>query len=103
MPPIRHAIIALGALDKTMDITQRTSDPTLLDFREKCLESAAHHQFALQQYGKAIAQMRNNLSAQKQDYRTALILCLLTICFEALNGDMQSALEQIRSGLRLIK
>jgi hypothetical protein len=48
-------------------------------------------------------QMRSNLSARKQDYRAALILCLLTICLEALNGDMQSALEQIRNGLKLIK
>lgn len=103
MPPIRHAIIALGALDKTLDITQRTDGLGSPDLRQKVLESAAHHRFALQQYGKAIAQMRKILSALKQDYRAALILCLLTICFEALNGDMQSALEQIRNGLKLIK
>jgi hypothetical protein len=103
MPPIRHATIALDALDKTLEITQRTDNLSSPDLRAKCLESAAHHRFALQQYGKAITQMRNNLSAKKQDYRAALILCLLTICFEALNGDMQAALEQIRNGLKLIK
>jgi hypothetical protein len=103
MPTIRRAIIALGALDKTLDITHRTDDLRSPDIREKVLKSAAHHRFVLQQYGKAIAQMRKILSAQKRDYRAALILCLLTICFEALNSDMQSALEQIRNGLKLIK
>jgi hypothetical protein len=103
MPPIRHAIIALGALDKTLDMTQRTDDLGSPDHREKGLESATHHRFVLQQYGKAIAQMRSSLFTQNQDYRAALILCILTICFEALNGDIQSALEQIRNGLKLIR
>lgn len=103
MPSIRHAIIALGALDKTLDITQRTDGLRSPDLREKGFESAAHHRFALQQYGKAITQMRKSLSTPKQDYKAALILCLSTICFEALNGDMQSALDQIRNGLKLIK
>jgi hypothetical protein len=103
MPAIRHAIIAIGALDKTLDIIQDKNVVPSPNLQQKAFESATHHRFALQQYGKSIKQMRSNFSTRNQDYRTALILCLLTICFEALNGDMQSALEQIRNGLKLIK
>ncbi len=62
-----------------------------------------HHRFALQQYGRAIRRMKESLTTGGKDYRTAVIVCLLTICFEALNGDMQSALAQVRNGLKLIK
>lgn len=32
-----------------------------------------------------------------------MITCMLTVVFESLHGDMQSAVAQVRSGLKLIK
>jgi hypothetical protein len=66
MPPIRHAIIALGTLDKTLDTTERTTGLSPSSFRERGVEGSAHHRFALQQYGKTIMKMRNSLSAQNR-------------------------------------
>ncbi|KAE9380951.1 hypothetical protein N431DRAFT_433139 [Stipitochalara longipes BDJ] len=85
-PSIRHAVIALGALDLNKSTGQKS-----------------HHEFALRQYSKAIKHMERSLSLGTRDIRSALILCLLTICFETWNGDAQSALAQVRLGLRLIQ
>ncbi|PMD30985.1 hypothetical protein L207DRAFT_196272 [Hyaloscypha variabilis F] len=85
-PSIRHAVIALGALHLT-EITG-----------QKC-----HHEFALRQYSKAIKHMERSLSLGTRNIRSALIPCLLTICFETWNGDAQSALAQAWLGLRLIQ
>lgn len=100
--PIRHAVIAIGALDKTLDATPSEKNMPYSLIQSRISEGLTHHQFALQQYGKAIKQMKEVLSTGTQDYRNALFLCLLTVCFEALNGDMQSAVTQIRSGLKII-
>lgn len=102
-PPIRHAIIAIGALDRTLDTTRRVKSVCHAGGKDCDSESAQHHQFALHQYGKAIKRMKDLLATGTQDFRKALILCLLTVCFEALNGDMQLAMAQIRNGLKLIK
>jgi hypothetical protein len=102
-PPIRHAIIAIGALDKTLDATQSEKTMQYSIIQSRISEGLTHHQFALQQYGIAIKRMKELLSAGIQDYRNALFLCLLTVCFEALNGDMQSAVTQIRNGLKIIR
>lgn len=85
-PSIRHAVIAIGALDLTKDTNQKS-----------------HHEFALRQYSKAIKHMERSLSLGTRDLRSALILCLLTICFESWNGDISSALTQVRIGLKLIQ
>jgi hypothetical protein len=85
-PSIRHAVIALGALDLTNSTTNHK-----------------HHEFALRQYSKAIKHMQESLSQGNRDLRSAIILCLLTICFESWNGNIQSAVAQVRIGLKLIQ
>jgi hypothetical protein len=47
--------------------------------------------------------MGNFLAGGGQDFRKALMLCLLTICFESLHGDMKSAQAQIHNRLQLIR
>lgn len=47
--------------------------------------------------------MKRSLALGTRDIRSALILCLLTICFESWNGDIQSAVTQVRIGLKLIQ
>ena len=37
------------------------------------------------------------------DMRAALISCVLTACFESLHGDMNSAISQVRNGLKVIR
>lgn len=106
-PAIRACVVAIGALDQTLDSVQRglaekawrAQDSS----KEKIHEGKTHHEFALRQYGRAIRELKQSLSANRSDMRSALIACMLTVCFEALNGDMQSAITQVRNGRKLIR
>src|ERR1700716_1350901 len=66
-PSIRHAVVAIAALDFTLESAK--------DFtrRGKKDDADFHHQFALLQYSKAIRRMRDAASKGKQDLRTTLI------------------------------
>lgn len=66
------------------------------------VQTKLYHQFALQQYSKALLEMRAVMSESSQDIRTALINCIIVICFETFYGNHDSALGQLRAGLRLI-
>ena len=101
--PIRHAVIAIGALHQTFDTVQKQNFIDSSQLGEQQLEGSTHHQFALQRYGKAIREMGESLSSNRQDVRSALIFCLLTVCFEAWNGNIQTALAQIHHGVKLIE
>jgi len=96
---VRHAVIGIGALDRTMDTL-----PCKKFLATRGLtEGSRHHQFALKEYGKAIRQMSEALARGRKDIRTALIVCLLTIVFESFNGEIPTAMLQVRNGLNLIK
>jgi len=73
------------------------------DYRRRFQEMISHWLLILTQYRKAIKPMEDSLSLGAQDIRTALIVCLLTVCFKSLNGDIQSAMAQVRSGIKLLK
>ena len=113
-PAIRHAAIAISALSKTREATQDGNHnaanwmkagrlPECEQSREKALEARAHHQYALEQYGKAIARMRNDIAQGEQSLRVTLISCIIIVCFEALHGNHESATMQLHHGIRLIQ
>jgi len=79
-PCIRYAIVALGALDKT---SEKAEDFKLLSFENRKEELTQHHQQALEQYSRAIKDMRTAASSGRQDIRTTLLTCLVILCFEA--------------------
>jgi hypothetical protein len=97
---LKHGIIALGALDKTAGMT--------LNFNKLSLDNVAdstraneHHQFALEEYIKAVADMRKGNTLK--DVRVTLLSILLIFCFEAWNGNMEMAVRQIQNGVRIIR
>jgi hypothetical protein len=96
-PSIRHAVVAIAALDFTLESAK--------DFtrRGKKDDADFHHQFALLQYSKAIRRMRDAASKGKQDLRTTLITCFAIVCFETFHGNHESALAQVKTGLELIE
>ena len=94
---IRRAIIAIGALEMTAETAYASHHIVPLAVLDQ------HHQFAIQQYGKSIKQMRAAISQQNQTLRTTLLTCLLIICFESLHGNHESSLAQMQSGLRLLE
>ena len=101
VPAIRHAIIAIGALDKTY-MTSRTENDTNLDILEDPDSPNVHRRIALDQYDKAIRSMREAVMHRKQDLRTTLITCLVIACFEAFHGNHPLANAQIKTGMSLI-
>jgi hypothetical protein len=107
---IRHAAVAIGALGKTYEVAQaglctvtRQKFPSTLGQLpaprvsienrsvEEVIASAnlvteayQHHWTALEQYDKVIKRMRRDISCGEQTLRTTLLICILIVCFEAI-------------------
>ncbi|KAG9228504.1 hypothetical protein BJ875DRAFT_489804 [Amylocarpus encephaloides] len=80
-PYVRHGIVALGALTKSRQVAG-LQEPD---------QSYPDYQIALIQYGKALKGMRESLSAEARNPRSALIACMLVFCFESLQGNQAIA------------
>jgi len=93
-PTIRHAVIALGSLHET---TQN---------KDSAVRKAgkAYDKFALQQCNKAIANLTQGLCARGQrSIEVLLMSCALFVCFEILQGNYESALTHMESGVRMYR
>lgn len=94
-PSLRHAVIAIAALHE--EFTNKRlgrSSP-----RHDNFEST----FAINQYMKAISHLRQSLSEGKQAPLTALMSCLLFVCFDYLRGHSDSAMMHLQSGLEILR
>jgi hypothetical protein len=87
---IKHAIIALGALNKSRDITGQA-----------LVAGNAHYQIAFQHYGNSIQGIRKACQEERKSRRTILIACLLAICFEYYHGNIDLAVAHVQNGIRL--
>jgi len=103
---IRHAVVALGALYKTLE-TVAESPPSSPEGPEKehHVDAAPnHYNFALQQYGKSLMRLRESLqNSERRSQRTILISIVLFTCFQSFTGDHKAAIFQIQSGLGLLE
>jgi len=100
---IRHSVVALGALYKTLEETSDSPLGSLNESNYNYFTASAHYLFALQQYTKAIRQLREALaSSEARLDRTILISIVLFTCFESFTGDHKSTISQIQSGLNLL-
>lgn len=94
---IRHAVVALGALDKTSQASRHNA----LETQKNSTDIASYHyQHALKEYSKAIKYAK---AAIKKDLRTALMTSLTILSFEGWYGNHELALQQIRIGTGLLK
>lgn len=91
-PSIRHAVIAIGALNLTHPSPRPENSVGTL-----------RHQFAFRQYSKALCLLRRDVAGGFCDLRTTLIACLLFYCFESYHGYHELAINQVYSGLKLIR
>lgn len=87
---IRHAVLALGALQ----------------FERESGESAVgneHCGFAFRSYNKAIAHTSRLLSQSgKENFEKGLVACVLFICYESLLGRYALAQMHLQNGLRIL-
>ncbi|CZS93993.1 uncharacterized protein RAG0_04025 [Rhynchosporium agropyri] len=101
-PAIRHAVVALGALDRTAEMVSSFERMSLTPV-ERDAAATSHHQNALKQYVKAVKYMSCDAVDEKLDLRTMLLSCLLILAFESWTGDMDLAVKQVHAGIRLIQ
>ncbi|KAI1000064.1 hypothetical protein K3495_g8134 [Podosphaera aphanis] len=98
---VRHAVIALGALYKTLDNaveSRRNNSPG------SSTRIVNHYTYALQQYGKAIRRLRESLATKNlQAHRTMLISIIIFICIQSFTGDHSDAIGHIQTGLKLLE
>jgi hypothetical protein len=93
-PTIRHAVIALGSLHETT----QNEDSAILK------SGAAYDKFALQQCNKAIANLNQELGIRgQQSIEVLLMSCVIFVCFETLQGNYESALTHMESGVRMYR
>lgn len=87
---IRHAVLALGALQ-----LERESTGPLIRNR--------HCGFAFQSYSKAVTHTSKLLSQSGRDnFEKGLVACVLFICYESLQGHYSMAQMHLQNGLRII-
>jgi hypothetical protein len=94
-PSLRHAVIALGALHE--DFSRKMQLPSTPSAEDQ------KTQFALNQYAKAMGALRRSLSSGKEEPLTALMSCILFVCFDSLRGWYESAMVHLQSGLRILR
>lgn len=93
-PSLQHAVIAIAALHE--EFSNRRLGGVSPDHEN------AKSIFAVNQYMKAISHLRRSLSAGKQAPLTALMSCLLFVCFDYLRGHLDSAMMHLQSGLEIL-
>ncbi|KAL8970173.1 MAG: hypothetical protein Q9197_003947, partial [Variospora fuerteventurae] len=95
---IRHAAIALGSLGETIRINSLSpgcGSKTL--FWER-------HEFACRQYYKSVRLLQKDIGRNDlESVNFALISCFLFVVFEFLQGNDQSAVAHLRSGLNIFR
>lgn len=109
---IKHAVIALGALNKALDTTTAMTAMTATAataatgggiFGRELANSHLHYQAAFKQYGKSIQGILKACQEERRSKRTILIACLLAICFEYFYGKVDLAIAHVKNGLKLRK
>ena len=78
-PAVRHAVAAVSALYEDFD------------------GATVRNAFALQQYNRSINRLR-----QTSDPAIVLIVCILMICIEFLQGNVEAALAHCRHGIAIL-
>ncbi|CAK7220688.1 hypothetical protein SCUCBS95973_004247 [Sporothrix curviconia] len=103
---IRHAVVALGALYKTLEKTTESppASPTGPDYdghgsHDSHDNARMHWQVALRQYSDACTELAYVNSDDERTQRTRLMASVLLACFDSFIGHHKQAIRQIQTGL----
>jgi hypothetical protein len=94
---IWHAVIAVGAMSKTLRDMRVRSEGT-----RGLLCENTNYIYALKEYDKALRGMREVISKGGGDVRSALLACFLFFCFENMSGRPGAAAANAISGLMVL-
>ncbi|KOS19184.1 hypothetical protein ESCO_000486 [Escovopsis weberi] len=101
-PAIRHAVIALGALYKTLE---QSCEPDYIPMPGEMsrLDSVmCHWQVAIRQYSEACHNILCLGDGAFGNNKTRLMASVLLTCFDSFIGDHKQAIRQIQNGLGLL-
>jgi hypothetical protein len=100
---IRHAVVALGALYKTLEKSSESPPSSPSDVSNPMDGAYRHWEVAVKQYSDA-CQALFLLNNQDQKYnRVRLMSSVLLACFDSFIGDHKQAIKQIQAGLCLLE
>ena len=91
-PAIHHSLVALGAAHENFKLKQMPQEAESKD---------ANYRFSVQQYNKAIQHLTSGSGRWGEE--VALICCVVFICFESLQGNLEQALAHLESGLGILR
>ncbi len=95
-PAIHHALVALSAAHENFKLKQVPEEAESKD---------SNYRFSMQQYNKAIQHLSDHLSSGNGRWgaEVALICCVVFICYESLQGNLELALAHLESGLGILR
>lgn len=109
-PAIRHAMIAVGALNEQRERQTRSipvrallvNDPLAADVPRLPKQQQQNDPLALVHYNKAILHLSERMKSTTSDTADiALLACLLFVCVEMLRGDDCPAMKHVKSGITI--
>ncbi|KAH0495309.1 hypothetical protein TgHK011_008871 [Trichoderma gracile] len=101
-PAIRHAVVALGALYKTLEQSCEPDLPPLAGAMSRLDSVMCHWQVAIRKYSEACKAMLHLSGDKLSTNKTRLMASVLLACFDSFIGDHRQAIVQIQTGLRLL-
>lgn len=99
---IRHAVVALGALYKTLEKSTESPQGSPTGERDPSDTAWRHWEMAVKQYSNACQELMTAGSADTS-HRTRLMASVLLACFDSFIGDHKQAIVQIQTGLGLLE
>jgi hypothetical protein len=93
-PAVRHALVALGALCQNEPGDMKHACATLIATRER--EAMVAH------YNKSISCLVSRMSEATYPHELGLVICLLFVCIEFLQGNYDAGFTHLRNGFRLM-
>lgn len=104
---IRHAVIALGALYKTLEKVAESppGSPTSSSNQSTSGDSVSiHWRMAWEQYQEAVTRLLKSIENHEvRSQRTILISSVLFTCFQSFVGDHKAAIRQVQVGLGVME
>jgi hypothetical protein len=92
----KNIVVALSALKTAKKLSHRTGSDM-----DNGVVIAQQEQFAYQRYQRALQEIQNGLR-RSGDSKTAIIACILVVCFETLCGNLAAAQSHAISGQKLL-
>lgn len=100
---IRHSVVALGALYKTLEKMTESPPGSPSDNFDPVDHARLHWEVAFRNYDSALKAIRNQTSTDSSTQRTSLMATVLLACFDSFIGDHKQAIRQIQTGLGLLE